>query len=76
MTPSAVYLASLIYASVIVHRQRRLKNLPFAFNQMYARRVSKDSVFGDQVELVRPGNVERPASALVSKFDQRYQEHV
>ncbi len=28
------------------------KNSPFAFKQMYSRRASKDSVFGDQVELV------------------------
>lgn len=76
MIPSAVHLASMIYASVIVHRQRQIKNSPFASNRMYSQRVPKDGVFGDQVELVREADIERPNSVLESRLDQRYQEHV
>lgn len=56
----------MIYASVIVHRQRRLKHSPFTFRNVYERRASKDSVFGDQVELVGRKGVERPASVATS----------
>lgn len=71
--PSAVFLGSLAYASVIVHRQRHLQRSPFLFNPAYPkpaypRRVSKDSIFGDQVDLMRP------ASVQLSRLDRRYRD--